>query len=254
MKEYGYARTSTPKQKLERQIYNIKEQHPTATIFSEAYTGTKIDRPEFSKLLKIVNAGDTIVFDEVSRMSRNAQDGFKLYQELYSKGVNLVFLKEHYLDTEVFDKALKKAQEEQTKVDTGNKANDAFMNGILELFTKWQMDIARQQIEIAFNQSQAEVDHLHQRTADGIARARANGKQIGRNTGDSPTLQKEAPAKAIIRQYSKDFDGSNSDSEVMAILATKTYSHTTQNGQTTQKPLKLARNTYYKYKAEMKAE
>ena len=45
------------------------------------------------KLLKIVRAGDTIVFDSVSRMSRNAETGFQIYQELYDKGVELVFLK-----------------------------------------------------------------------------------------------------------------------------------------------------------------
>lgn len=67
--------------------------YPSAILYEEAYTGTKIDRPKFKTLLRLVKPGDTIVFDEVSRMSRNAEEGFELYKELYDKGVELVFLK-----------------------------------------------------------------------------------------------------------------------------------------------------------------
>ena len=35
-------------------------------------------------------------------MSRNADDGFKLYEQLYNKGVNLVFLKEPHINTETY--------------------------------------------------------------------------------------------------------------------------------------------------------
>ena len=93
-KIYGYCRVSTKSQKLERQIDNISKAYPTAILFKEKFTGTKIDgREEFNKLLSKVKAGDTIVFDSVSRMSRNAEDGIKLYFELFEKGINLVFLK-----------------------------------------------------------------------------------------------------------------------------------------------------------------
>lgn len=49
-------------------------------------------------LLNKVKPGDTIIFDEVSRMSRNADDGFSLYMELVSKGISLVFRKEWHID------------------------------------------------------------------------------------------------------------------------------------------------------------
>ena len=42
---------------------------------------------------------DTIVFDSVSRMSRNADEGFKDYKMLYSMGVNLIFLNEPLINT-----------------------------------------------------------------------------------------------------------------------------------------------------------
>ena len=100
---YGYVRVSTGKQSIERQIRKIKTAYPAAVMIQDEYTGTKLDRPGWTKTVK---AGDTIVFDSVSRMSHNAEDGFITYQELYNKGVSLVFLKERYIDTEVYHKAL----------------------------------------------------------------------------------------------------------------------------------------------------
>ena len=93
-KVYGYARISKQKQSIERQVRNISAAFPCAIIITEAYTGTKIDRKEWNKLVRIVKGGDTIVFDSVSRMSRNAAEGFVAYEELYNRGINLVFLKE----------------------------------------------------------------------------------------------------------------------------------------------------------------
>lgn len=94
-KIYGYARISRRSQNIERQIRNILAAYPDARIFQEAYTGTKIvGRTEFNKMLRIVKPGDTIVFDSVSRMSRNSEDGIALYFKLFDNGINLVFLKE----------------------------------------------------------------------------------------------------------------------------------------------------------------
>ena len=100
MSIYGYCRISTAKQSIDRQIRNIKAEYPTAHIVQEAYTGTSIFRPEWLKLYRVLKAGDTVVFDSVSRMSRNAEEGFALYDDLYHKGIRLVFLKEHHIDTE----------------------------------------------------------------------------------------------------------------------------------------------------------
>ena len=84
MKLYGYCRISTRKQNIERQVRNILTVFPDAIIIREIYTGTKFQgRKELEKLLKIVQTGDTIIFDSVSRMSRNADEGFQLYEMLY---------------------------------------------------------------------------------------------------------------------------------------------------------------------------
>ena len=83
---YGYCRISRQKQSIERQIRNIKAEYPDAVIIQEVFTRTRMDRKEWPKLFKRVKAGDTIIFDSVSRMSGNAEDGFAAYEELFNRG------------------------------------------------------------------------------------------------------------------------------------------------------------------------
>ena len=223
MRIYGYARISTMKQSIARQIDNIKAKYPDAVIIREEYTGTTTDRPAWNKLRKNLKAGDTVVFDEVSRMSRNAEEGFKLYETLFNEGVNLIFLKEPHLDTEVYRKAL------QTGVSMTGTDVDVILKGVNE----YLMILAKRQIEIAFQTAEHEVEFLHKRTSEGVRKAQAMGKQVGRAAGTKVETKKAKAAKEIIRKHSKDFNGSLNDIEVMKLT-------------------NLARNTYYKYKAELK--
>jgi len=135
MSEYGYTRISTKKQDINRQIRNIKEKYPNAIIVEEIYTGTKTEgRKEWNKLYKSVKENDTIIFDEVSRMSRNAEEGFQLYEELYQRGVNLVFLKEPHISTDTF----KQNMDKQISVITnsGSRATDTFINAMIEKYVE----------------------------------------------------------------------------------------------------------------------
>ena len=148
-KIYGYCRVSTQTQSIDRQIRNIKQIYPEAIIIQEAYTGTKIEgRKQFQRLLKAVKDGDTIIFDSVSRMSRNADDGIRLYFELYNKNINLVFLKEHYIDTDIY------RQNTQQKIQLTGTEEDILFSAINHYFIK----LAEKQIKIAFEQAQKEVD------------------------------------------------------------------------------------------------
>ncbi len=222
-KIYGYCRISTNKQSIERQHRNISALYPNAIIINEIFTGTKVQgRKEFKKLLGNIYKGDTIVFDSVSRMSRNAEEGFKLYEELFNKGVELVFIKEQHINTETYKKAL---------------TNNVEMTGtnvdfIIEGINNFLLALAKEQIKIAFNQSEKEVKDLQQRTKEGIETARLNGKQIGQQAGIKLTTKKSILAKEQIKKYSKDFGGTLKDIEVMKLIG-------------------LARNTYYKYKKEL---
>ena len=222
---YGYCRISQRKQSIERQIRNIKASYPEAVIIEEAYTGTTIDRKQWNSLYKKVKAGDTIIFDSVSRMSRNAEEGFTAYEELYTRGVNLVFLKEAHINTATYKQAL----ESNIKLTGGS------VDYILEGVNKYLMALAKEQIRLAFAQAQKEVADLHQRTKEGMETARLNGKQIGLKEGTKLTTKKSLKAKEIILKHSRDFNGTLADEDVITLAG-------------------LSRNTYYKYKKELKAE
>ena len=230
---YGVARISTPKQNIKRQVENIKAKYPEAVIIEETYTGTTTDRPAWNKLKAKVKAGDTIVFDEVSRMSRNAAEGFSLYEELFLKGVNLVFLKEPHINTSVYRGAMERHI--SIEANTGRKAIDKYVSGQGKLLNDLLLDLAREQIELAFESAQQEVDYLHKRTAEGVRRAMAEGKQVGRKQGASITTKKSIAAKEAIRKHAKAFGGTLSDNEVQKLAG-------------------ISRNSYYKYKAELKQE
>ena len=219
---YGYARISQKKQSIERQIRNIKNAYPEAVIVQEVFTRTKIERKEWLKLAKNVKEGDIIVFDSVSRLSGNADEGFQVYEDLFARGVTLIFLKEPHINTDTYKKAL------ENNIELTGGAVDCILEGI----NKYLLTLAKDQIRIAFEQSQKEVDDLHQRTREGIETARLNGKQIGRLEGVKIETQKSKEAKRIILQHSKDFDGSLNDIDLLKLVG-------------------VSRNTFYKYKREL---
>ncbi|MDO4648330.1 MAG: recombinase family protein [Eubacteriales bacterium] len=222
---YGYARISRPSQSIERQIRNIKNTYPEARIVQEVYTGTSMHRPRWIRMLAHLNSGDTVVFDSVSRMSRTADEGIDTYFELFERGVQLIFLKEGYINTDVYSENLK------DKIDLMGTDEDEIFKGLNNYFRR----LARRQIRIAFEQSEKEVSDLRQRTREGIETARLNGKQIGQKRGNRLHIKKKEPAKAVIREHSRSFGGSLKDKDCMALA-------------------KISRATYYKYKRELFAE
>ena len=222
---YGYARISKRQQNIERQIRNIKGSYPDAVIVEEAYTGTTSARPKWQKLFSAAKSGDCIVFDSVSRMSRNAEEGFRDYEVLYNRGIELTFMKEPHINTATFRNAI------SASVPLTGTNVDFILNGV----NRFLMELAREQIRLAFEQAEKEVTDLRQRTREGIETARLNGKQIGRVTGSRIISKKSIQAKAEIRKYAKDFGGSLTDTDVIRLLG-------------------ISRNTYYKYKRELLAE
>lgn len=226
-KVYGYCRISTQQQSIERQVRNIKSEYEDAIIVKEIFTGRETEsRKELSKLLKEVKAGDTIVFDSVSRLSRDAGEGFKIYKELFDREVNLIFLKEGYINTEVYRNTL--ANNNNVKVE-----DELLDNTILQGVRDYLMRLAEQQIRIAFQQAEKEVQDLRQRTREGIETARLQGKQIGQVEGAKLTTKKSIKAKEVILKHSKDFKGTLQDADVMKLA-------------------EVSRNTYYKYKRELR--
>lgn len=225
-KIYGYCRISTREQSIDRQIRNIKGIYENAIIIDEVFTGTKVEgRTKWNNLLKKLKKGDTIIFDSVSRMSRNAEEGFELYEKLFNQGIELEFIKEPHINTSTYKKAL----------TGGIELTGTTVDLILEGVNKYLLALAKEQIKLAFKQAEKEVQDLRQRTKEGIETARLKGKQIGLEKGTKLTTKKSIVAKEQIKKYSKDFQGTLKDTEVMKLIG-------------------VSRNSYYKYKKELITE
>ena len=228
---YAYCRVSTQHQRITRQITNITELYPKAIIFREFYTGTTQNRPNWERLMGQIKTADTIVFDSVSRMSRNADEGFKDYKTLYESGVNLIFLNEPLINTSVFDST--KNNLLSIDIATGNAAVDTFFKGNVQLINNFMMALAEEQIKAAFDQAEKEVTDLHSRISQGMREAKKNGTRIGITKGTTLITKKSIECKAIIQKHSKDFGGSLEDPDVIKLCG-------------------CSRNSYYKYKRELK--
>lgn len=228
---YGYCRVSTNHQRITRQITNIKDVESHANIIKEFYTGTTQKRPLWDKLMKQIEKGDTIIFDSVSRMSRNAQEGFEDYKRLYELGINLVFINEPLINTSVFDSS--KNNLLKITVETGNQAVDNYFKGNIKLINDLLMALAEEQIKQAFIQSEKEVNDLHARISQGMRESKNNGTRIGLPKGTVLTTAKSIKCKEIIMKHSKDFGGTLEDPDVITLCS-------------------CSKNSYYKYKKELK--
>lgn len=223
--KYGYCRISTPAQSIDRQVRNIENVAPDAHIVREAYTGKTMNRPEWLKLLKILKAGDTVIFDSVSRMARDASEGIDSYMTLMDRGVELVFIKEPSVNTETYKSALKDS------VPMTGTAVDLILSGV----NAYLRELARVQIRLAFEQSQKEVDDLRQRTREGMLTAKMAGKEAGRRSGTKIETKKAKAAKIEIKKKYKAFGGSNDADDLIKITG-------------------ISRNSFFKYVRELREE
>lgn len=158
-------------------------------------------------------------------MSRDAEEGFTAYEELYHRGIDLVFLKEPHINTSVYKKAM----------ESGIEMTGTTVDYILEGGNKYMLALAKEQIKICFEQAEKEVKDLRRRTIEGIETARLNGKQIGRAAGTKIEYESTKQKKREIYKYSSSFNGMLKDKEVIKLLG-------------------ISRNSSYKYKREIKEE
>ncbi len=158
-------------------------------------------------------------------------------------GVNLVFLKEPHINTESYRQAMQGII--NVNIESGDIATNEMINTIMDAINKFMQSKVKQDIYLAFEQAQKEVEHLHNRVKEGIKAVKeANEqyildgeldkvKQIGGVTGKKLTTKKSIEKKAEIQKHSIDFGGTLNDVDCMKLTG-------------------LSRNTYYKYKRELK--
>ncbi len=93
---YGYARVSTKGQakdgnSLEAQEKALRESGATV-IYHDAFTGTKVDRPELNKLMTMLRDGDTLVVTKLDRLGRSLSKTSELITELIERGITINIL------------------------------------------------------------------------------------------------------------------------------------------------------------------
>lgn len=209
MKTYGYCCGEN----IEGQEQSILETYPNAIIVKDA--------SEWNEICKNLYKGDTLVYVYVSVINGDYIEAIKLYKYFYDKEINLVFLKEPHLNTDVFNKALD---------------NCLSYNGLKsDMACKALMTLVGEQIRIAIEEPIKESVCINQRKNYGDGKNCTNEKQVGQKKGAKLTTKKSIKMKEIILNTSKDFNGTLTDPEMLEFT-------------------KLARGTYYKYKRELRQE
>lgn len=230
MKAYIYIRVSTRKQNPARQYKNIESYCKEYKIivdrsYEDKFTGTVTNRPAFDKMKRQIESdlkqGEkiTVIFDSVSRMSRNAYEGVKQYFEWYDKGLNLVFLHEPMINTATYAESIR---------EVGMTGTDADL--ILEGVNKFLRQLAKNQIIKAFEQSEKEAKDIKSRVIEGLE---ASDKKCGRPvSADGKETEKARTAKEYIKKHCQRFGGELNDSQCM-------------------KCAEISRPTFYKYLKEL---
>lgn len=234
---WAYCRVSTPKQSIERQIRNAKTFAPDCIVVQEVYTGTKFQgREEFQKMIQRVKPGDTIIFDSVSRMSRDAEEGYRTYMELYNKGIELVFLKERHIDTAAYRDSVEQLSKVMgQELHIKDEDIGEMIHAIMKALEKYQMRMLERNIQLAFGQAEKEVADLRQRTKEGIKTAVRHGKKPGIEKGRKLVTKKSIAAKEYIRKHSRAFGGELTNEQCWKLAG-------------------ISRDSFYKYKKELEAE
>lgn len=187
---FGYERISTKEERglqhFSRQDAALKkyaEKHRInfVRIYGDDSSGKDFDRDEWIQLEKALHEGDTIVFKDLSRFTRQAEEGYQKYLDLIGKGITLVFIDNPTVCSDYVTRLIDTA-------DRQNIVTRTAMEGIVKLMLIVELDRAEQ-----------ERLHLIRRTKDGIA---ASHKKQGRKPG---TLDKMTPKlQNDIRQYLQD--------------------------------------------------
>ena len=86
--KYGYARVSSKNQDLELQVSQLKSEH-CEIIYQEKWAGTKVDRPEFQKVLSTLQDGDTLVVTKLDRLARNTKEGIAIIDDLFKRNIKV---------------------------------------------------------------------------------------------------------------------------------------------------------------------
>lgn len=189
---YNYQRISTKeergKQKFDRQEKSLEAYAKANGIeyllsFKDDATGSTFKRQQWQKLEKLVQAGDVIVFKDISRFTREAEAGYTKYMELMNKGVNLVFIDNPTISTDYIKSMMHVAEQQDLVAKTA-------LESTIKLLLIVELDRVQKEREI-----------FVKRVKDGI---KASPKKSGRkhNQLDKMTEELEADIKEFLKDRS----------------------------------------------------
>lgn len=157
MAVYGYHRTSTKDQHLDRGILEIErfcvnQKIELASIFTDKLTGKNFNRPRYTVLVEdVLRDGDTLIVTELDRLGRNKQEILKQLQSLKEKGVRVMVLE---LPTTLIDLSQMENSLARLMIET--------INNIL--------------IELYASLAQAEIEKKEKRQKEGIEAKKLRGE------------------------------------------------------------------------------
>lgn len=169
---FSYERISTKEeralQKFNRQRKSLQRYAEENNIeyicqFQEDVSGKNFtDRKEWNKLEKLLQSGDTVVFKDISRFTREAENGYNKYMELMNKGIDLIFIDNQTVSTPYIKQLLNIAEQQNIIAKT-------CLENTVKLLLIVELDRVEQERLI-----------INKRIKDGIA---ASSKKSGRPLG-----------------------------------------------------------------------
>lgn len=178
---YSYMRisTNTEQQNYARQIKALDKYAKDHNItyhrqFQEEKSGKSFDnRSELSFLDSILQAGDTVVFKDLSRFTREAENGYKKYMEWLERDINIIFIDNPTISSDYIKHMTSIAQEQDIVTKTA-------MESVIKLLLIVELDRAEQQRR-----------YISKAITDGIA---ASDKKNGRKAGQLDKMTNELQA------------------------------------------------------------
>lgn len=179
--ERGLQKFTRQEQAIQRWCKENGTDIPERRIYRDDASGKSFDRPAWKELEADISTGDTIIFKDICRFTREYENGFAKYMDLLSRGIELKFLDNPTISTDYIRAMMHVADEQENRIAKKS------LKDTIELLLLVELDRAEKEREI-----------IVQRIRDGIA---ASSKKSGRRPG---TLDKMTPElEADLRLYAE---------------------------------------------------
>lgn len=114
--ERGKQKFTRQEQAIERWCKENNIEISERRIYKDDASGKSFDRPAWKELENDIQAGDTIVFKDICRFTREYENGFEKYMQLLNMGVNLVFIDNYTISTKYIKNMMDVAENQKNRI------------------------------------------------------------------------------------------------------------------------------------------